>query len=89
MSQSETTERKILLISFAAGLTFAIIEFFMGIYSHSQSVLMDAAYDASELLIIGFTLFLTPLFHKPITEKHPFGYLQVESIFVVYKSFYG
>lgn len=87
MSQSETTERKILLISFAAGLTFAIIEFFMGIYSHSQSVLMDAAYDASELLIIGFTLFLTPLFHKPITEKHPFGYLQVESIFVVLKSF--
>lgn len=66
---------------------FAIAEFLMAIYSHSQSVLMDAAYDASEMVIITLTLFLTPLFHKPISEKRPFGYSQVESIFVIIKGF--
>lgn len=87
MSDSVAAERKILLTSFVAGLSFAIVEFFVGILSASQSVITDAAYDASELLIIGFTLFLTPLFHKPVTEKHPFGFLQLESIFVIFKGF--
>lgn len=87
MSKNEVAERTILITSFTAGLLFAIVEFLMGIYSQSQSVLMDAAYDSSELIIIGFNLFLMPLFHKPATEKHPFGYLQVESIFVIIKGF--
>ena len=83
----EIIEKRILWISFGAGLLFAIIEFFISIYTHSQSVLMDAAYDATELIVIIFTLFLTPLFHKPISERHPYGYLQVESIFVMAKGF--
>lgn len=48
---------------------------------------MDAAYDASELIIIVLTLFLTPLFHKPISEKRPYGFFQVESIFLTIKGF--
>lgn len=84
---TEKLEKKILHLSFGAGLAFAITEFIMAIYSHSQSVLMDAAYDATELVIIGLVLFLTPLFHKPISEKRPFGYAQVESIFVIVKGF--
>ncbi len=79
------TEQRILWVSFGAGLIFAIIEVFMAIYTHSQSVLMDAVYDASELVIVVLTLFITPLFHKPISEKRPYGYLQVESIFVIIK----
>lgn len=45
----------------------------------------DAVYDASELVFIALLLFLTPLFHKPVSEKHPYGYFQVESIFVIIK----
>ena len=87
MPNGVATERKILLTSFVAGFVFAITEFIVGIISGSQSVLTDGAYDATELLIIGATLFLTPLFHKPATEKHPFGFLQLESIFVIFKGF--
>ncbi len=82
--KNETT---ILWISFVAGLGCAVVELLGAIYTHSESVLMDAAYDASELIIIILTLFLTPLFHKPISEKHPYGFLQVESIFIIIKSF--
>ena len=64
---TEKNERDILLLSFGAGVLFAITEFIFSIFSHSQSALMDAAYDASELIIIILTLFLVPLFHKPIS----------------------
>lgn len=84
---TEKIEKRILWISFGAGLFFAVLEFFISIYTRSQSVLMDAVYDATELVVIIFTLFFTPLFHKPISEKHPYGYLQVESIFVIAKGF--
>jgi len=84
---SEKNERDILLLSFGAGVLFAVTEFIFSIYSHSQSALMDAAYDASELIIIILTLFLVPLFHKPISEKRPYGFFQVESIFMIIKVF--
>ena len=73
------------MMSFISGLAFAVIEFIFSIYSHSQSALTDAVYDASELVFIALLLFLTPLFHKPVSEKHPYGYFQIESIFVIIK----
>lgn len=81
----EKKERTILWISFSAGLLFAIAEFCFAIYSHSQSALTDAVYDSSELVFIALTLFLMPLFHKPISEKHPYGFYQVETIFLLIK----
>ena len=82
---SERKEKTILRLSFAAGLAFALAELIFAIYSHSQSALTDAVYDASELVFIALLLFLTPLFHKPMSEKHPYGYFQVESIFLIVK----
>ncbi len=82
---TEAKEKRILRISFYAGLIFALIELVFAIYSHSQSALTDAFYDASELIFIALLLFLTPLFHYPVSEKHPYGYFQVESIFVLIK----
>lgn len=83
--KTEQREKQILRMSFFSGLIFAIVEFIFSIYSHSQSALTDAVYDASELVFIALLLFLTPLFHKPVSEKHPYGYFQVESIFVIIK----
>ena len=83
---TEKKEKLILKMSFFSGLLFAVLEFIFAIYSHSQSSLTDAVYDASELVFIALLLFLTPLFHKPVSEKHPYGYFQIESIFVIIKS---
>lgn len=83
--KTEQKEKQILMMSFFSGLLFAVAEFIFSIYSHSQSALTDAVYDASELVFIALLLFLTPLFHKPVSEKHPYGYFQVESIFVIIK----
>lgn len=83
---TEKKEKQILRLSFFSGLLFAAVEYIFSIYSHSQSALTDAVYDASELVFIALLLFLTPLFHKPVSEKHPYGYFQVESIFVLSKA---
>lgn len=85
---AEKREKQILRLSFFSGLLFAAVEYIFSIYSHSQSALTDAVYDASELVFIALLLFLTPLFHKPVSEKHPYGYFQVESIFVIIKRCY-
>ena len=82
---TEKREQQILMTSFFSGLSFAVAEFIFSIYSHSQSALTDAVYDASELVFIALLLFLTPLFHKPVSEKHPYGYFQLESLFVIIK----
>lgn len=83
----EKTEKRILKISLISGIIFVIIEVLMAIFSKSQSVLMDAAFDASEIIVIAVSLVLTTFLYKPITEKHPFGYAQCESLFIIVKGF--
>ena len=85
-SPEEVLEKRILLLSFLSGICFVIVELFYAIYSHSQSTLMDALYDASELVFIVLLLFFTPLFHMPVSEKHPYGFFQLESVFILIKN---
>lgn len=82
----EKREKTILRISFLAGLVFAIVELLFALYSRSQSTLTDALYDMSELVFIALLIFITPLFYKEITEEKPYGYFQVETVFVVIKA---
>lgn len=82
---TEKKEKSILMMSFCFGLLFALAEFVFAIISHSQSALTDAVYDASELVFIALLLFLKPLFYQPVSEKHPYVFFQVESIFVIIK----
>lgn len=84
---SKSREKRILIISFLAGLTFAVLELLFALFSHSQSALTDAMYDTTELVFVGLLVFLIPLFHRPISEKRPYGYFQIESIFLIVKGF--
>lgn len=86
VEKKEKLESKILFISFISGALMALAEFVFSFLYHSQSVLFDAVYDTIEILIVGLTVFLTPLFYKPVTERHPFGYAQVESVVVMFKT---
>ena len=78
-------EKNALKISLFGGAVFVILEFVMAVYSSSQAVLLDALYDGVELLMILLSLFLVPLLYKPSNEKRPFGYLQIESLFMTVK----
>ena len=69
-------------------LFFVIVEIVMAIYTSSQAVLLDAIYDGVEFCMLLPSLFLIPLLYKPSNEKHPSGYMQIESMFVVVKGHY-
>lgn len=87
MTTAHKQETMVLKISMYACLISVLFEFLVAIFSSSQSVLMDSVYDGSEFIMIFITMRLLPLLYKPISEKRPYGYGQVESILVVVKSF--
>jgi len=79
------TEKQALMVSMYGSLFFVIAESFMAIASSSQSILLDAVYGAADLLMVVISIWIIPLLYRPTTEKHPFGFSQVESIFIVIK----
>ena len=83
----EKKERKIILFSLFAGLVLLFIEIAMSIETNSQAMLMDALYDSIDIIIVALTLSLINLYHKPISEKKPFGFSQLESFFILLKTF--
>lgn len=68
-------------------MAFVVVRAFVSLWSNSQAILMDAVFDAAELIVIGLSLFLTPLFYQPVSEKKPYGYSQFESVFIIVKGF--
>lgn len=83
--KSSKKEKKAMTFSLYGNLFFVILEIVMAIWTHSQAVLLDAVYDGLEFIMLLPSVFLIPLLYKPSTEKLPFGYMQVESMFVVVK----
>ena len=57
----------------------------MAIYTSSQAVLLDAVYDGIEFFMLLPSVFLILLLYKPSNEKHPFGYMQIETVLIVVK----
>ena len=83
--KAQKREKKAMSVSLYGNLFFVIVEIVMAIYTSSQAVLLDAVYDGVEFCMLLPSLFLIPLLYKPSNEKHPFGYMQIESMFVVVK----
>ncbi len=79
------TEKKILNLSLTGSIIFLLAEIFFAIYTGSKAVLMDCVYDIADLVMIGPFIVLVPLLYKPMTERKPYGFAQVESLFVLIK----
>lgn len=77
------TEKRILRLSLAGSLIFLLIEFIAVIITRSQAVLIDCVYDSADLLMLMPFIILLPKLYKPITEKWPYGFLQIEPLFVI------
>ena len=69
------TEKNI-LIAFLLNISFCIIEFFGGLFSHSIAILSDSLHDFGDALSIGVSFFLEKKSkHKP-DDKHTYGYVR-------------
>lgn len=78
-------EKRIMNISLIGSILFMLSEGIMAYLTKSHSLLMDCIFDVTDLIMIGPFLLLVPLLYKPVTEKRPYGFSQVESLFVVIK----
>ena len=78
-------EKSDMSVSLYGNLVFVVIELMMALVTDSQAVLLDAVYDGVEFCMLLPSIFLIPLLYKPSNEEHPFGYMQIETIFVVVK----
>ena len=78
-------EKATMSVSLYGNLFFVVLELGMAIYTSSQAVLLDAVYDGIEFFMLLPSVFLIPLLYKPSNEKHPFGYMQIETVFIVVK----
>ena len=59
----------------------------MAIKTDSKAMLADALYDSIDIIIVILTLFLVKLYHEPVSEKKLFGFSQLESFFLLIKTF--
>ncbi len=85
ITSREQQEERILRFSFLCSTLFTITEVAMAVVFHSYSILMDGIFDIADLILLGPFLVLVPLLYKPVTEKHPYGYSQLESVFLIVK----
>ncbi|MDD6311400.1 MAG: cation diffusion facilitator family transporter [Firmicutes bacterium] len=81
----EREEKLILKISFVGCILFLIAEFSMAVITDSKALLMDCIWDGSDLIMLIPMMILVSLLKKPVSEKRPFGFSQVESIIMVIK----
>lgn len=87
ISKEEKNEKLALNISLIAGLVFVLVEVIVAITTKSQAVLMDSVYDAAELVMVLLSIRMVPLLYRPVSERRPYGYSQVESLFIAIKGF--
>ena len=81
----EEIEKKVLRLSFIGSCLLSGSEIIMAIILRSYAVMMDGIFDSAELVMMGPFLVLVPLLYKPVNERHPYGYSQVESFFLIIK----
>lgn len=85
MNEKMRNEKLIMRIPIIAGILFSILQILVALYQNSQAVLMDSIYDSAEVVVLAIMVFLIPLLYKPVSERKPYGYAQIESLFVLGK----
>ena len=85
--QEREKEKRAICFSLIAGIILLVIGIIMAIKTDSKAMLADALYDSIDIIIVILTLFLVKLYHTPVSEKKPFGFSQLESFFLLIKTF--
>lgn len=69
------TEKNI-LVAFILNLSFAIFEFFGGLFTKSVAILSDSVHDLGDAASIGISYFLERKSKKKADNKHTYGYIR-------------
>ncbi len=78
-------EKRVLFVSLAGSILVALLEAFMAYFLHSKTILMDFVFACFDLVMMYPFIALIPYLYKPVSEERPYGFSQVESLFVCIK----
>ena len=78
-------EKRAISTSTWLGVIVAVFEIGMFLLSGSQAILIDGVYDSMDVTILVIYQMLLPLIYKPISERIPYGFAQVETLFILIK----
>ena len=79
-------EMLILKISAITGAVIGLAEIIMFAISGSHSILIDGIYDFVEVVFLLVYLFFLPMVYRPYNQKMPYGYAQIETVFLIVKT---
>ena len=79
-------EMLILRISAIVGAVIGLAEIAMFVISNSHSILIDGIYDFVEVAFLLVYLFFLPMVYRPYNQKMPYGYAQIETVFLIVKT---
>ena len=83
--QKYKTENKILRLSLGGTVTFTVLEIIASFVLGSKTVMTDGIFDLFDLLLLLPMFILVPFLYKPVSEKKPYGFSQIESLLVLVK----
>ncbi len=84
--QKLQNEMLILKISAIVGAAIGLAEMIMFAVANSQSILIDGIYDFVEVVFLLVYLFFLPMVYRPYNQKMPYGYAQIETVFLIVKT---
>ena len=76
MSEVNLTTTKNILIAFILNISFAIFEFFGGLFTGSVAILSDSVHDLGDALSIGLSFVLEKKSKKRPDEHYTYGYVR-------------
>ena len=79
------TENKILRLSLTGTIIFTVVEVIAAFFLGSKTVIADGIFDLFDLLLLLPMFILVPFLYKPVSEKKPYGFSQIESLLVLIK----
>ena len=78
-------EQKGIRISLIGALTFAVLGLSFAIWSESQAVLLDGAFNLITALMVLFAMRITRLLREPESRRRPVGYVALEPLYILIK----
>jgi predicted Co/Zn/Cd cation transporter (cation efflux family) len=85
MTEISAAEQKGIRTSLIAALTFAVLGLSFAIWSASQAVLLDGAFNLITALMVLFTMRITRLLGEPESRRRPVGYVALEPLYILIK----
>ncbi|HEX3026359.1 MAG TPA: cation transporter [Clostridia bacterium] len=74
-----------LKFSIGSNLLFVVLEIWISYLSNSKAVLIDGLFDGCEAILLLFSIRLMKYLYKPISEKRPIGYSNLEPFYMILK----